>query len=419
MASIIKVTEILHPTSNVPSLTINSDSTVSFDAGILSVTGPINGVIGANTPYSGTFTSLNNSGNLTFTGTGNRIIGDFSNATPASKVFFQSSTTNGATQVNLIPNGTSVDARIVAYENPTDPANSSLAAFGVVNNEFRLAAGIAGTGTYRPVTFYTGGSERVRIDTSGNVGIGTTTPAAKLDVYAGISSAVDFTGLRMTNGGENGTNLDFYNAFGPLAQIKGTKLGGGSSADEGVITFSTATNSLLAERMRLDASGNLLVGTTSTGIPTQGFALVGTSGGFSTINIGHATGTPDGYGYSTFGFNGTGIGSIAQNGTTGVSYNTTSDYRLKENVAPMTGALTKVAALKPVTYKWKADGSDGQGFIAHELQSVVPDCVTGTKDAVDKDGNPQYQGVDTSFLVATLVAAIQELTARLEVLENK
>ena len=75
----------------------------------------------------------------------------------------------------------------------------------------------------------------------------------------------------------------------------------------------------------------------------------------------------------------------------------------------MTGALAKVAQLKPVTYKWKADGSDGEGFIAHELQEVVPECVTGEKDAVDADGNPVYQGIDTSFLVATLTAAIQEL----------
>jgi hypothetical protein len=72
-----------------------------------------------------------------------------------------------------------------------------------------------------------------------------------------------------------------------------------------------------------------------------------------------------------------------------------------------------------VTYTWKADGSAGQGFIAHELQAVVPDCVTGEKDAVDAEGNPQYQGVDTSFLVATLVKAIQELTARVEELEAK
>jgi hypothetical protein len=75
----------------------------------------------------------------------------------------------------------------------------------------------------------------------------------------------------------------------------------------------------------------------------------------------------------------------------------------------MTGALATVAQLNPVTYNWKADGSAGQGFIAHELQAVVPDCVTGTKDAVDADGNPVYQGIDTSFLTATLAAALQEL----------
>jgi hypothetical protein len=73
--------------------------------------------------------------------------------------------------------------------------------------------------------------------------------------------------------------------------------------------------------------------------------------------------------------------------------------------------LAKVALLKPCTYKWNADGSDGQGFIAHELQEVVEGCVTGEKDAVDAEGNPRYQGIDTSFLVATLTAAIQEQQA--------
>jgi hypothetical protein len=100
----------------------------------------------------------------------------------------------------------------------------------------------------------------------------------------------------------------------------------------------------------------------------------------------------------------------------------------------MTGALDKVALLKPVTYKWNIDGSSSQGFIAHELQEVVPDCVNGEKDAVetytDEDGNeqtrPKYQGIDTSFLVATLTAAIQEqqalilsLTDRITALEAK
>jgi hypothetical protein len=77
----------------------------------------------------------------------------------------------------------------------------------------------------------------------------------------------------------------------------------------------------------------------------------------------------------------------------------------------MIGALDKVAQLKPVTYKWKANGSDGQGFIAHELKEVVPDAVQGEKDAADEDGNPVYQGIDTSYLVATLTAAIQEQQA--------
>jgi len=111
--------------------------------------------------------------------------------------------------------------------------------------------------------------------------------------------------------------------------------------------------------------------------------------------------------------NGSGTGTITQTSSI-TAYNATSDYRLKENVAPMTGALDKVALLKPCTYKWKLDGADGQGFIAHELQEVVPDCVTGAKDAVDAEGNPVYQGIDTSFLVATLTAAIQELKAELD-----
>jgi hypothetical protein len=105
--------------------------------------------------------------------------------------------------------------------------------------------------------------------------------------------------------------------------------------------------------------------------------------------------------------------------STSTSYNTSSDYRLKTNVQPMTDAVTKIKALKPVTYTWKKDGSVGQGFIAHELQAVFPDAVTGAKDAVDLEGKPKYQGVDTSFLVGALTAALQEALARIEALEAK
>jgi hypothetical protein len=107
------------------------------------------------------------------------------------------------------------------------------------------------------------------------------------------------------------------------------------------------------------------------------------------------------------------VGSISTSGSS-TSYSTSSDYRLKENIAPMTGALDIVQALKPVTYNWKADGSESQGFIAHELQEIVPDCVTGEKDAVNEDGSIKAQSIDTSFLVATLTAAIQELKSDLD-----
>ena len=92
----------------------------------------------------------------------------------------------------------------------------------------------------------------------------------------------------------------------------------------------------------------------------------------------------------------------------------------------MTGALAKVSQLKPCTFTWKADGSAGQGFIAHELAEVCPQAVTGEKDALRADGEMDTQGVDTSFLVATLTAAMQEqqtlitqLTERIAALENK
>jgi hypothetical protein len=112
------------------------------------------------------------------------------------------------------------------------------------------------------------------------------------------------------------------------------------------------------------------------------------------------------------------IGTITRNGTSNaVLYNTTSDYRLKEEVKPMSGALEKVSRLKPVTWKWKDIADTGEGFIAHEVQEVVPSAVSGEKDAVDANGKPAYQGMDASYLVATLTAAIQELNAKVTALE--
>jgi hypothetical protein len=108
-----------------------------------------------------------------------------------------------------------------------------------------------------------------------------------------------------------------------------------------------------------------------------------------------------------------GVGSITHNGTS-TSYNTSSDYRLKEDWVAVADASTRVNALKPVNFAWKVDGSRVDGFLAHELAEVVPEAVTGEKDAVDAEGNPVYQGIDQSKLVPLLTAALQEALAKIE-----
>jgi hypothetical protein len=181
------------------------------------------------------------------------------------------------------------------------------------------------------------------------------------------------------------------------------------------------TSAVETEGMRIDSSGSLLVGKTVDDNASFGIGM--RPGGRINLAV-TGTGSTTQVGFYRNG-SGTAVGTIATT-STATTYNTSSDYRLKHDIQPMTGAIAKVAQLKPVTYKWNADNSESQGFIAHELQEVVPECVTGEKDAVDADGNPEYQGIDTSFLVATLTAAIQEqqaiieqLKARVEALEAK
>lgn len=112
------------------------------------------------------------------------------------------------------------------------------------------------------------------------------------------------------------------------------------------------------------------------------------------------------------------VGNIGSQGTSTI-YATTSDYRLKENVLPLTGALSKLAMLKPVTFDWKLTGESDEGFIAHELAEVCPHAVSGKKDELYPDGTPKYQGIDTSFLVAMLTSAMQEQQALITNLTNR
>jgi hypothetical protein len=263
----------------------------------------------------------------------------------------------------------------------------------------------------------------VTIDTSQNVGVGVT-PSAWTSPTMQFGSDTSFGPFGyLRNGYYDGSNFKYISstAASRYAQSGGQHLwfSAASGTAGNAITFTQA--------MTLDASGNLLVGTTTAG--GVGNTLYKFSGGTYTVSNTSSTTLN----HHIFQYNSSTVGTISTT-TTATSYVTSSDYRLKNSVTPMTGALAKVASLNPVTYKWNVDGSDGEGFIAHELQAVVPNAVTGEKDAVetylDDEGNeqtrPVYQGIDTSFLVATLTAAIQEqqalittLTERISALEAK
>ena len=262
----------------------------------------------------------------------------------------------------------------------------------------QVQGGMLAGSTNTTTTIQSNGTTAITIDSSQNVGVGSASSGNKFEV----SGSGMFSGAVTTN--TTGTHISYQSsnsqigAWGPDASTNGT-----------LVFYSARSNgSNGLERMRIDSSGNVLVGTTST-TPNPGVAIQKDGN----VTCGNSAGS-SGFEFVTFRRSATQIGSINQNGTTAVQYLTSSDYRLKENITPMTGALNKVTQLKPVTYKWKTDGSDGQGFIAHELQAVVPDAVSGEKDAVDAEGNPIHQGIDTSFLVATLTAAIQELNTKVE-----
>jgi hypothetical protein len=271
------------------------------------------------------------------------------------------------------------------------------------------------------------GVTALTIDTSQNVGIGTSSPNigganSSNEIVTIVGKASTRNGIiELGNYGTTGNDqtLGWTRYFDSTTENAAIEVARASSTSTAYMKFSTNGGSGNTERMRIDSSGNLLVGNTSSSAsPASGFiAYIG--GGSSGMAIGHVNGTSSGNYYASFAYNSGVIGSITQNGTTNVAYNTSSDYRLKENIQPMQNALATIAQLNPVTYKWKSDGSDGQGFIAHELQAVVPDCVTGEKDAVDADGNPVYQGIDTSFLVATLTAALQEQQALIQTLQTQ
>jgi len=272
-------------------------------------------------------------------------------------------------------------------------------------------------------------AERARITSAGNLCVGTTEANRRLNVYetnatANSSTAfwnLDYAGIYLRNesnttntltgigfgGGSSG-----YSCSGIANILESTTLGA-----LGFFTGGQGRSNTVPERARISSNGLFAIGTTTAVSGNTNARLV--IKGTGSADVCEVQVTDNGVlGFDFRNASGTQVGSIAINAST-TSYNTSSDYRLKNTISPMTGALAKVALLKPSAYKWNVDGSDGEGFIAHELAEVCPSAVTGAKDAVDADGNPKYQGIDVSFLVATLTAAIQEQQAIIESLKAR
>tara|TARA_R100000278_G_scaffold23558_1_gene21984 strand:+ start:159 stop:1256 length:1098 start_codon:yes stop_codon:yes gene_type:complete len=273
----------------------------------------------------------------------------------------------------------------------------------------------------------TGDTERMRIDSSGNVGIGTTSPDGLLsikgtsDTYfylqndttgtaSGDGSRIGFTGassiLRIQN--QESSDIAFHTAGSECMRIKSTgRVGIGETSPSKMFEVNnTASTNVSCCFMHNDGSDNIRV---------LGLRNDRATGGTAASMI------------EFFKSDGTKVGSIEGDGSS-TSYNTSSDYRLKENVTPISDGITRLKTLKPSRFNFKVNkDTTVDGFLAHEV-TAVPEAVTGTKDQVAtaddvndeiKEGDPIYQSIDQSKLVPLLTAALQEAIAKIETLETK
>ena len=248
----------------------------------------------------------------------------------------------------------------------------------------------------------------ITITSGENVGIGTTNPVA------------DFV---VSNGGAAGIELQ------PEIATDTNRITNFDRAASAYMNFKldALTHQFLnsgTERMRITSAGVVCIGSTTTdpianasssiAITGAGNIGINKSGGVG-LDIGRSSSDGAVVGF----YRGTSqVGTISVTGSN-TAYNTSSDYRLKENVDYTWNATTRLKQLKPARFNFIADDTNTlvDGFIAHEVSSIVPEAITGAKDAVDADNNPEYQGIDQSKLVPLLVKTIQELEARITALE--
>ena len=434
-------------------LNVGAGKTLSV-AGTLVVTGAASTIdataIGSSTPDSGAFTTLSASSTLSVTGAGSiqgltvgRGAGAVATNTAVGASALAANTSganntgigNNALVSNTTGNRNSSVGRSALGSVTTASDNSALGYFALQSNSTGANNTAVGVSALQENTTASNNTA-----VGYQAGYATTTGANNLFLgyQAGFATTTGYqcTALGANSLKANVTNLNCvavgYEALTASTANSNTAIGQGAgsaittgynhtiigrySGNQGGLDIRTANNYIVLSdgdgnpRGVFDGTGSLLINTvTKTDDAKLCVAAVyGASNGISVSSS--TTGATNAMVFRNP--NGA-IGTISISGSA-TAYNTSSDYRLKNTITPMTGALARVALLKPVTYKWNADGSNGEGFIAHELAEVVPDCVTGEKDAVDAEGNPKYQGIDVSFLVATLTSAIQELKAEFD-----
>jgi len=270
--------------------------------------------------------------------------------------------------------------------------------------------------------------QRSIITSSGNFGIGTSSPSTKLEVAD--SSPATIT-LKSTNSivtpeaelqAINFYQSDTTGGAGISARIVGV---GNNLSGAQNLTFHTGQAGLsnVVERMRITSSGDVRLSnptaSPSLGSNTEGIQVTGGTLVVNSAGSGNVFGRNNNGAVLFFQRNGTSVGTITVS-TTNTAYNTSSDYRLKENVVDLDGAIDRVKQLAPKRFNFIADADTTvDGFLAHEAQTVVPEAVTGTHNEVDDDGNAVMQGIDQSKLVPLLTAALQEAIAKIETLETK
>jgi len=274
---------------------------------------------------------------------------------------------------------------------------------------YNAASGTAGNA----ITF----TQAMTLDSSGNLGVGTTSPSARVEISQTINGG-NGVGLILNDTSSSGANEGMHIQWrsGTDKQSDQVRLGQISNATGSGSNLAFYTNGAdtgtATERARIDSSGNLLVGGTSGGSGNSFTVNTNTGNGLYT-QTSHPNGTGSGVAYAIFYYNASNIGSITQSGTTAVLYNTTSDQRLKENIQDADSASSLIDSLQVRKFDWKSDGTHQRyGFVAQELVTVAPEAVHQPEDT------EQMMAVDYSKLVPMLVKEIQSLRQRVAQLET-